>query len=326
MYAQVKYADLSHFDRVIAVSDMHAHPEVFSAVLEKVGFCDSDALVIVGDLVNRGEQSLEMLRQVMALARQENVYVLLGNNDAHLLEWVDGKLENGAILRDLQAGNPSIRLEMAKKVALPYETEADAEQIRLAVQAHFQEEIAFLRGLPHILDSDVATFVHAGLQPGDLHRQDPLFCLTVQGFDDQPRCYDKPVIVGHWPASNYNKDIFNANVRVNPHSNVVSIDGGLGVKFFGQMNYYIIHPKTGKKEWGYFDNHHKILVLDDQEANEEYLTVNFPDTKLVIESQTETEVHAFLPALDLRMTFPCTKSITTRAKSTAPTSLLTAFP
>lgn len=307
MYAQVKYAALGGYNRVIAVSDMHAHPEVFSAVLERIGFCGQDALVLLGDFVNRGDQSLEMLHQVMALSRQDNVYVSIGNNDDRLLDWMDSLANNQNILEGLRTGWPTIHLEMAKALSLPYETVEDVERIRLAIREHYSEEITFLRNLPHIIDSDIATFVHAGLQPGDLQKQDKQFCLTVSSFDKQTHRFDKPLIVGHWPACNYRKRIIDANVHVNPQTNVISMDGGLGVNHFGQLNYCIIHPATGKIEWGYCDNHPKISALDDQAESEDYLTVNFPDTKLVVEKQTDKEAQCYLPAADRRITFPLQK-------------------
>ena len=71
MNARVKYITLTNYDRVIVVSDMHGHHDVFCEALKKSGFCGKDALVVLGDICNKGDQSLLLLRRVVELARQE---------------------------------------------------------------------------------------------------------------------------------------------------------------------------------------------------------------------------------------------------------------
>ena len=43
MNARVKYITLTNYDRVIVVSDMHGHHDVFCEALKKSGFCGKDA-------------------------------------------------------------------------------------------------------------------------------------------------------------------------------------------------------------------------------------------------------------------------------------------
>ena len=66
------------------IGDVQGCDDALGQLLEKIGFSRSrDTLYLLGDLVNRGPQSLAVLRRLMAL--EGSAHCLLGNHDLHLL-------------------------------------------------------------------------------------------------------------------------------------------------------------------------------------------------------------------------------------------------
>ena len=75
-----------------AIGDIQGCGAAFDALLKKLSFRKSrDRLWLVGDLVNRGPDSVGVLRHVMSLGR--SVTCVLGNHDLHLLATVAGRRE-----------------------------------------------------------------------------------------------------------------------------------------------------------------------------------------------------------------------------------------
>lgn len=83
------------------MSDLHGAFNRYITMLEKIDFGAEDELYVIGDVVDRGEQPMEILFDMMNRA---NVYPLMGNHDLialNLLPKVNKTLiENGGMLDD----------------------------------------------------------------------------------------------------------------------------------------------------------------------------------------------------------------------------------
>lgn len=74
------------------IGDIHGCYNILMLLLKKINFCRyQDKLIFVGDLVNRGYQSLEVLRFIKSLG--DSARVVLGNHDLYLIYIIFNSLE-----------------------------------------------------------------------------------------------------------------------------------------------------------------------------------------------------------------------------------------
>ena len=66
---------------MLAISDIHGNLPFLKGVLAAAHYGPDDILVLVGDLVEKGPDSLTTLRFIMELAEWNTVYGLRGNCD-----------------------------------------------------------------------------------------------------------------------------------------------------------------------------------------------------------------------------------------------------
>ena len=78
------------------ISDIHGNYEKFRALLEEISFKDSDVLYLLGDLVDFGEEAMELISDVSV---RLNVYAIAGEHDylaARMLHGFEKMLKSGA--------------------------------------------------------------------------------------------------------------------------------------------------------------------------------------------------------------------------------------
>lgn len=264
MKPQIISAELNT-KRILAVSDIHGHLDLFDRLLEKMKYRPGeDALVIIGDLVQRGSQNLDVIRRCMELSSLPNVTVLQGNNDLFVLS---NRYER--LLEVLgYYGERAFHGEIAKKLGLPLpqtvdEMKALCEKGREA----YPEEHAFLADRPHILETGHYLFAHAGLASENLDEQELKYVIEQDRFLEKgTHVFQKMLLVGHWPVANYRSDALSNAPLFSSEKNVLSIDGGNGVKQFGQLNGVILHQETGEWSWTCVDSFETIPAPCSQAA------------------------------------------------------------
>jgi hypothetical protein len=153
----VEIPDASAYSQVLAISDVHGMRPTLDALLKGAGVVGSDGrwtagnalLIVVGDSIDKGPQSLEVLDAWMALTAQAaaaggRVVHTLGNHEAEFLAAPNDSRKAAELYAELQAkGVPVTDLTDTSK---PYGK--------------------FLAGMPLAARVGRWLFCHAGLYPG----------------------------------------------------------------------------------------------------------------------------------------------------------------
>ena len=144
--------------RTLIVGDVHGCLEELEDLLEESGWEEDDQLVLVGDLVAKGRDSLGVIR----LMREMRARAVRGNHDQHCLKWWDAKCA-GDELPELKPAHQRVADEL------------EAEDWR------------WLAALPLWIElpEHDALVVHAGLLPDlPLEEQDPYDLMNMRSILD----------------------------------------------------------------------------------------------------------------------------------------------
>ena len=113
------------------LSDIHGHYDYFKEILSQIDFKDEDHLYIIGDAIDRGPSSIELLLEIKSM---KNVTFILGNHEEMMLQAIKEKdeqmktkwLRNGgaSTLKEFEELSPTIQKDLiawlyTRPIAIP---------------------------------------------------------------------------------------------------------------------------------------------------------------------------------------------------------------
>ena len=283
--ARIAYLALPPGRRILVMSDIHGNLPYFEGLLAQLGFSAKDILILDGDLLEKGTQSLALLRRVMALSAAGNVYAVCGNCDG----WArifdrrrDG--EDMHFLHYVQFKRCGLIWDMCLELGIDPLAVRDFTPVKWQLYEAFPEELAWLGALPDAIETERFVFAHAGMTPGKplrAHTRDEL--NRVDRFLDRPMRFDKWLIVGHYPVVLYRENVVCANPIVDRHKRVVCIDGGCVLKDDGQLNALII-PDRESEDFSFaaYDPFPERTVLRDQAGSASSYYIRWGDSTVEV--------------------------------------------
>ncbi len=288
--------------RIIAVSDVHGHGHYLKGLLEKITFTKEDALVIIGDLIEKGGNSLATVRDCIKMQKEGyHIYMSAGNVDfSRLSNFFDRSAGHGGrFVEELRQAKEVWRcglfLEILKEMGIPLSQVCpeNAGEVKGKIAAAYKEELGFFAGRPTIITCGDYIFVHAGIPTDrleELKNEDGFRFLKTDAFLEQKHVFGRPVVVGHWPVCLYGTGVDCMDPVFDYERHAVAIDGGCALKRGAQLNALLIpHPHAGLLEVGTqtYDDYPIVYAKTAQEAVPATVCIRFWDAEVELLSGKE---------------------------------------
>jgi serine/threonine protein phosphatase 1 len=196
---------------IYAIGDIHGRDDLLAQLIEQITadaaaerqqFAQPPMLVLLGDYVDRGRQSPQVLDRLIALRRAAafEAHFLLGNHEEAMLDFIDGRNSGRGWAR---FGG---RSTMESYGVRPPLSESDHDGWAAAREALIaavpDAHVALLREMELYLVCGDLLFVHAGVRPGvALEAQKREDLLGIRGdFLDAEDEFDHFIVHGHTPV------------------------------------------------------------------------------------------------------------------------------
>lgn len=229
--------------RVYVISDLHGYYDLLIKLLDKISFSEIDLLYIIGDICDRGPDSLKILFYIQ---EHDNIILIKGNHEYMMQE----ALYYGVYYDDFDYPSKAFNLWLANGGDTTMENirqylqkdKMKYEDYRVVRNVFFKNLYDYLNNLPEYMEIEVDqqnyVLVHAGVDVKlPLNKQNVNTLLWIRdNFYLQRGDLTKTYIFGHTPTALLNKD-HSFNIWLDEiHHNKIGIDGGLACGPVGQLN------------------------------------------------------------------------------------------
>ena len=234
---------------IYVTSDLHGNFDKYQALLAKINLTSKDALIILGDIVDRGEQSMEILLDVI---ERDNIFVILGNHEQLALMWLS-KL-NQTITNESIDKFPAKQMEILEEWLFHLGGQETLNSFSKLTPNERKAVLVYMDGLPAYetfeINHQKYLLVHGGLEnfnkekPIEDYFEDELIWSRM----DYSKQYFEDIIVitGHTPTrtipENPHPDyIFKANNHIAIDCGCGYPDGQLGCICLNTMEEFYVH-------------------------------------------------------------------------------------
>lgn len=188
-------------DRTIVISDIHGCLDTFNQLLKLVQYApDRDRLVLLGDYVDRGPRSKDVVEQVLHMTSELNVIALRGNHDQRFVDWVlssDSELHAKFVEH---GGIPTLQSYCGTEWSGIEWNEEELQRVKEWIRSRYAAHLELLSALPLFYEDERHIYVHAGLNPAyPQWKEQPQrdFMWIRDAFYNKPTVVDKTVVFGH---------------------------------------------------------------------------------------------------------------------------------
>ncbi|MGX1195745.1 serine/threonine protein phosphatase 1 [Metabacillus sp. SLBN-84] len=201
-------------------------------------------LIVMGDLIDRGPDSLSVIQTLADLQSRhpDKVVVLKGNHDESFTEWLLNTPEEDLGFYYMLTHDATVRSFYGSDPENAQKFKRDSRKQRgMHIRYLYRKELHFLARLPMLYETDHCIFVHAGIN------------LTIPDFRDDERSMNeirnpfiyskkkapKRVFFGHTPTGLIRDNQEDCSIWINDDGDKVGVDGA--VAFGGQLNALLVN-------------------------------------------------------------------------------------
>ncbi|HEX5472770.1 MAG TPA: metallophosphoesterase [Lacipirellulaceae bacterium] len=168
--------------RVIAIGDVHGCAVALRKLIELVDPQADDTLIQLGDCVDRGHDSRQVIEELLLLRNRCRLVTLLGNHEEMMLNFLDGKPQPDNWL--LCGGDATL---------LSYGSTTEGKRIP-------SEHLEYIRSWDNFFETENHFFVHGAYQPQqplDVQRWQTWRWHSLREMVPGPHVSGKIAVVGH---------------------------------------------------------------------------------------------------------------------------------
>lgn len=225
--------------RIFVTSDIHGEYDKFKELLIKIDFKEKDTLYVIGDVVDRGDNPMDIIKHIM---NSSNIELILGNHEDMFLQYLDAK-------RKGKYEEEYIKGMWAKNGGCS--TISDYDKLSASEQLEIEE---FIRTRPLFKVVDKYILTHSGFMPYPIGENETVIdYLNSQSEQDllwsRAEFYTKPalkgytVIFGHTPTIYIYKECEDTEIeelkiwKDTKHNDKIGIDCGavFGANYGGSL-------------------------------------------------------------------------------------------
>lgn len=182
---------------VWAIGDVHGYADTLLPLLDSLNLSSRDRVVLLGDLVDRGPRSCEVIR----IARENpQIFSVLGNHEEMMLNSFD--VDNIETMTAQQTNWFYVGGRATNQSYIDEFTNSQGDIDDFDLRMRVGKDLAWLDSLPHHIVLDDFRLVHAGYSPwdGDLDLQSTDTLMWIRGeFHNSITPVDekRTVVFGH---------------------------------------------------------------------------------------------------------------------------------
>ena len=200
------------------IGDVHGCYDALRRLCEAMGYGedfhhpDGRVLVFVGDLINRGPESLRVLRKVSRLVSQGRARLTLGNHDDVLNRWLQGE--------SVETSKGGLDKTIAE-----IESHEDKKALKKAILALYAQAALYW-----VLDGGELIVAHAGIEEDMIGKTDPETRRFVLNGDAIGKSPEGKTLRRDWAADYHGSPFIvyghTPQERAEVRGNTVNIDTG----------------------------------------------------------------------------------------------------